>query len=308
MGAFGWATAGAYLILGVIVLCANARPRAQERAVQKFAVNTGLPMPDHLAEPIQRRIVRRRRASTIGGMLGATAALVALIASPGAGGMLAPLVIVAGIFAGWAIGASVSALRTTAEQSEQEGVRFARANAVELGDYISRGELWLARGPVALAVVVVISMMTLAQLGLVRYVSAAAVVSAIALAVVAVGTLVTSEVVGRKVVAMGNHVGSLEDLVWEDAVRALTIRELVGAPVFLGYYCLLMAASPLVVSPADAARPAFAIASLGIAIVTLAIALGMLVSALAVKRHFLRRLWPELATAADNPRPTEAVY
>lgn len=300
LGWLGWVAAGLYLMIGASVLIANARPHAQQRAVEKFALNVGLPLPERLAEPIRRRMLSRRRTSTIGGMSGVTVSAIVFLVSPASTPevVLSPLVVVAGLLAGWAIGTSVSAFRTAAGRTSPDRERYARAHAVELGDYISRAELWLARVPVALAVVAVAAIATLALVGLVHYSGMAALVGSIVVALVAVGTLIVGEVGGRQLVAMGNHVEAPEDLVWEDAVRALTIRELVGAPTFLGYYALLMAANPLLVSPDDGARIGFAIATLGIAMITLVVAIGMLVSALAVKRHFLRRLWPELANGA----------
>ncbi|MHA6669805.1 hypothetical protein ACX3O0_13150 [Homoserinimonas sp. A447] len=300
MGTLGWIAVGLYLALGAGALIANARPHAQERVVSKFALQVGLPLPEQLAEPIRRRMLNRRRSSTIGAMIGAITSAIAFLLSPAStpADGLNPLVVVAGTLAGWAIGTSVSAFRSSAGDVSSDRPRYARAHAVELGDYVSPAELWLARVPVGLAVVATVTITTLAQVGWVRYDGTAALVGSIVLALVTVGTLIACELVGRRVVAMGNHVTSPEDLVWEDAVRAITIRELVSAPTFLGYYVLLMALNPLLVSPDDSARVGFAIASLCLAIVTLVIAVGMLVSALAVKRRFLRRLWPELATGA----------
>ncbi|MEX1078247.1 MAG: hypothetical protein WED09_03980 [Homoserinimonas sp.] len=67
MGTLGWVTAGLYLAIGTGVLIANARPHAQQRAVEKFVLNVGLPLPERLAEPLRRRTLSRRRSSTVGG-------------------------------------------------------------------------------------------------------------------------------------------------------------------------------------------------------------------------------------------------
>jgi len=307
MDTFGWLGLALYLLLATVALIASFRPHSHERAVLKFAENVGLPLPQRLAEPILHRMLARRRSSTVGGMVGAVATALVLLVSPSGsdnGSLLTPLFIVAGIFAGATIGTSVSAVKSSSVRAPSEKARYARVHAVELHDYVSRVELWLARVPVVLAVVAVVAGVTLAGAGVMNYTGLTALLASIALSLVAVSTLIAHEVVGRRVVAMGNHVGSPEELVWEDALRAMTIRELAVAPTFLGYYALLMAINPLLVSPDDSARTGFAIASLGVAILTAVIALGMLVSVLAVKRHFLRRLWPELAATAGNPHPT----
>src|SRR5690554_4912883 len=235
MGALGWIAAGLYLLIGAGVLLANARPRAQARAVEKFALNVGLPLPERLAEPIRRRMLGKRRSSIVGGMIGTAASAIAFLISPASSpeGALSPLIVVAGLLAGFAIGTSVSAFRNAARHVSDDRVRYARAQAVSLNDYVSRAELWLARLPVALAAVAAATIATLAQLGLVHYTGTAALVGSVVLALVSIGTLVVFELVGRQVVAMGNNVETPEDLVWEDAARAMTIRELAGAPTFL---------------------------------------------------------------------------
>jgi hypothetical protein len=310
MGTLGWIAVGLYLVLGAGVLIADTRPHARERAVLKFASNVGLALPQRLAEPIRLRLISRRRNSTIGGMIGAVAATATLLLlAPAAtphDELLNPLFIVAGIFAGAAISLSVSAVRDSAGESSSDRVRYARSHAVELNDYISRGELLLARVPVALAAVALLTVVTLASIGLLSYTSLVALLASVVLSLVAVGTLLAHEVVGRRVVAMANHVESPEELVREDALRAMTIRELAAPPTFLGYYALLMTVNPLLVAPDESARGVLAFVTLAVAIVTVVTAVGMLVSALVVKRQFLRRLWPELATEADNPVGADA--
>src|SRR5690554_3191458 len=137
MGLFGWLTLGLYLVGGTGVLIANARPHAQQRAVEKFALNVGLTLPEHLAEPLRRRMLSSRRSSTIGGMIGAAASAIIFLVSPASSpeGVLSPLVVVAGIIAGWAVGTSISAFRSSAHRRDGDRVRYARAHAVELGDY-----------------------------------------------------------------------------------------------------------------------------------------------------------------------------
>lgn len=305
MTGIAWWIVGLYLTIAVIMLIVNAWPHAQEQAVLRLERSVGIDLPNRLGQRLRLRLLSSRRSSIVGGMIGITlSALATALPTPSPWSALDPVVLVAGTFAGMAAGTSIAAIRS-ARPVADDLMRYARAVAVELDDYIAPLERWLGRAPVALAVASLIALAIFAQRGLVHYASAASFISAGLLVLAAVISLVIFETIGRRVVAMGNSVSSPEELVWEDAARALTLRELAAAPTFLGFYGILMSINPLVVTPERGAT-GYSVASLGISLITVVVAGAMLVSALRMQRHFLRRLWPELAAEADTPRPVEA--
>src|SRR5690606_14332770 len=61
------------------------------------------------------------------------------------------------------------------------------------------------------------------------------------LALLAIGSLVIFEVAGRRIVSMGNRVASEEELVWEDAIRSQTVRDISAAPALVGLYAIVSA-------------------------------------------------------------------
>lgn len=305
MAAFYWAIVGVYLAIGVAVLIANALPHAQERSVLKFATSVGVALPNVLAEPIRRRILSGMRGNVIGGTIGVVLSTWAFAAETSSGQfVLGPLAMVGGAFAGSAVGNSVAAILSV-RRAPDHRVRYARAIAVELNDYVSRTERSLARVSVALAVVSLLAGMACVSLGWAHFSGSWSVQGSVIFALTVVASLVVFEVVGRRVVAMGNHVGSPEELVWEDAMRSRAVREIAYAPVFLGLYGILLSNFALTTGEPGAGSRAIVIVAAALSVAAVVIAVGALIAALLPHRHFLRRLWPVLAAEADSPRPVD---
>lgn len=307
MGPFDWIAFAVFSIIWIIGVIVNAQPHAQEWALLKLASEVGRDLPERLGQRLRARLVRSRRAALFGAMAGALLTIAALSLWPSHSlfGSLTILILASGIFAGVVVGTALSALRATKSPAHDEGVRVARAQAVTLNDYIGRFDQWTLRLPVVLAILAVLTVITLVQLGVARYTEIASITGAVALAAVAFGGLVTFDVVGRRVVAAGNRVGSAEELVWEDASRVSTLRSLAHTPIFLGYYTVFMSFS----SPTIAAEPgyeaAFEILSLASVLFVILLAFGWLVAQYRSKRHFLRHLWPELAAPVSAAQPAK---
>lgn len=306
MAPFYWAIVGVYLAIGVAVLIANALPHAQEPSVLKFATSVGVTLPNVLAEPIRRRILRSMRGNVIGGMIGIVLSTWAFAAETSSEQfVLGPLAMVGGAFAGSAVGNSFAAVLSVRQASDHR-VRYARATAVELNDYVPRTERLLTRWSVALAVVSLFTGTVCVSLGWAHFAATWSILGSVVFALIVASSLIVFEVVGRRIVAVGNHAGSSEELVWEDAMRSRSVREIAYAPAFLGFYGILLSNFALTTGEPGAGSRVIVVVAAVLAVSAVVIAAGLLISSLLPHRHFLRRLWPELAAQADSPRPVRA--
>src|SRR5690606_2933221 len=106
----------------------------------------------------------------------------------------------------------------------------------------------------------------------------------------------------RRIVAQGNRVGSPEELVWEDAIRSRTVRDLASAPAAVGLYAILFSLPDVFGEGVDHGFMAWT----GVAILAGTVLLLMVTIILGPERHLLRRLWPELAATTGKPYGAEA--
>lgn len=293
-----WWVVGIYLAIATTLLIANARPHAQESAVLRFQTSVGVPLPQWLGEQLRQRMLANRRSQLVGGMVGLLVSAYIVRADLGA---LEVAIVVAGTFAGGALGVSVTTLLST-QGAATDQVRYARSQAVELSDYVPGVERWLARGPAALAVLYFTAWGIGSWTGLISPADVRVLLGGVVLTLLAVASVVIFEVAGRRIVATGNRVSSPEELVWEDAIRSRTVRDIVGAPVLVGLYAILYSLPSLF---SDGAQSWFTTWT-GPAIAG-GILLALLFTAtLRPERHFLRRLWPELAATTGKPYGADA--
>src|SRR5690606_33321885 len=171
---------------------------------------------------------------------------------------------------------------------------------VELGDYVPPAERWLARGPAALAALYFIALSIGIALDLVPRPSVLQIVSGISLTLISLGSLAIFEVAGRRIVAIGNRVASEEELVWEDAIRSQTVRQVSSAPALAGLYAIV-SAMPVLFGQGDQSA---LMGWIGLVAAGVVLALLMITATLRPERHFLRRLWPELAATTGKPYGT----
>lgn len=293
---------GLTVVAFAVLLVLTFIPAYRDGAAARFGRSVGLALPDSLEKQVSARLTVRLRGATIGAAL-ATVAMLLLVHNgiPVASDHnFSSFIIVGGAFVGVAVGAGVaSALR--GRFSADDRVRVARAQAVEMPDYVAPFELVSTRVGVALAAVAVpVAAVLGAESGLVSL--------AAALTVVAVFALVLFEVASRHVVRRGQPVGTQAELAWDDAIRASLLRDLITAPLALGLYALFIAGVCLSGVLADALGGyAGLIAQTAILLVLLAVAFAGAVYSIVSKpqRHVLRRLWPDLAVEpAAAPAPT----
>ena len=192
---------------------------------------------------------------------------------------------------GAGIGVAIAAL--TERATAVDGPRVARSGAVALGDYVAPFE----RNGARLAVVVSV----LALLGMLLFLAPGAATTAptplkVTIVVLGILSLLVFELGSRRVIDRSRAAGSTGELAWDDALRAAAARDLVIAPICLGIWSTL-----LIASDAIQAVPAMQDMRLGIGLVVVALAIGVVIIGKAYnpQRYFLRRLWPELAAAAN---------
>ena len=301
MTAILWWVVAVCLVMGAALLIVNALPHAQEKALLRFQNNVGVDLPQRLAERLRRRMLINRRSSLIGGMAGIlVSALIVDSRAPSSPNTLDTFILIAGAFAGPTLAISIAALLTASKDSDDH-VRYARSHAVGLSDYVPPLERWVARGLTLLAIAFLAAWSISSWLRPAASDTQAFINGAL-FTLIAAGTLLICEIAGRRIVAMGIRAGSPEKLVWEDAIRSLTVRDLAGAPALVGLYAIMWTAPALLSEGAGAA----VVNSTGLMVSFGVIVVAIISMVFKPERHFLRRLWPELAAEADKPRPAEA--
>lgn len=291
-----WWIVGAYLLVATTLLAGNARPRAYEGAVLRFQESVGVELPHDIGEQLRKRMLVNRRSGLIGGMVGLLVSAVIVSSRTSDPGAIEMLILAAGAFAGPALAVSIVTLINTRKPATDQ-VRYARAQAVRLSDYVSGLERWLPRGLVAVVILYFATWGIATWLGLLPRTSVSALISGVLFALGAVATLLIFEIAGRRIVAMGNRVGSPDELVWEDAIRARTVRDISGAPALVGMYAVLFGLPSLV----GQGTAAGFLHWVGIAVIACVLLVVLIMVILRPERHFLRKLWPELAATTGKP-------
>lgn len=278
----------------VLTAASSSWRRSRTRSVAR---SVGLALPADPG-PLERRVSRSMTGSTIGAIIGSLAVLALLWIAEATEVRLdtvSPIIGAGGLLVGAALGAS--AVAATSRPAPVEGVRVARARAVSLSDFSAGIERIGARAATAIAVAAAVVMAVIApSLGLagpriVVWVSAS----------LSVLSLVLYELQSRRIISRPQPAGSPEQLAWDDAVRALHVRGLATAPIAIGAYTPLLAGFLLTSEPYTELVPSpvhtvilGAIAA--IVLVYLLVAVASLV--VGPQKHFLRRLWPEIARAS----------
>lgn len=219
------------------------------RQLGYYARRVGLHVPEELEEALGRRVVALERSAAGGGLAG-------LIVSSGIVWMLpksdfpsepsigvgAPVVVMT-VILGSMITRAITAVTLT--MRAQPGRRVARSTTPHLSDYVPMvellGSLLAAGGAVVLVVLagVAISVGRLDSLMLSddggEFWSVEAMFGYLAL-VTAVAACLLSQIVLRA----AQRAGSRQELAWDDALRASTLRALVGVPISWGIQSLYL--------------------------------------------------------------------
>ncbi len=283
------------LLLGalVVLVAVTAIPAVGRLAAGSVSRRLGLALPPELMETVRRRVTRRTFAGAAGAFLATVAAVAVLTA-----GVVTPLrdigtiwFVLGAYFAGLSVGAALSAV-TEQPGGDDTRPRVARAGAVTVADYVAPVDRIGARVVVGLAALALLISAVVAGNGgeLPRLTTGVAIVA------LAVASLVFFEIASRRIIDRGQPVGSTAELAWDDALRASALRDIITAPIVLGFWGLVFNAS----DHANEGGPAGTVTLIVLAIL-LASAFGVALFSLTTRpaQHYLRRLWPDVAAAAQ---------
>lgn len=273
----GWA-----FIIAVLAVVALA-PRSDasiSRSVDRLAAKVGLAPVPELMTTLERRVQLQRRAIGIGGALGASLVLIGLRFAIGDRWSLqANWLTVGAVYGSGALGNAIAALLQP--RWWRGGARLARGVDVTLDDYVPPIERVAARGA------------AVAGLGATAVAAVFRRIDGVDLAAgaVVVLSLALFELGARRVVRKPQPVGSTNELAWDDAFRAVNLRALASAPEITGLYAVLAAAAQF------DERAEWT--TIGIVVTTVVVVLIVAIASPSPARHYLRRLWPDTAAAAE---------
>lgn len=278
------------LSLGLIVAFAlTFVPFCARWRAYRHAASIRIDLPARLERTVAGRLMARSRGGSIGGLVLTAAATVAFHFEIGVDhdSQLTGLFIVGSTFAGVAAGTAVAAL-TGSRTVAPDRPRVARARAVTVSDYLAPLELIGARIVVAAAVGVLFASTLFAAPG-----SGGTLFAIAFFAVFGALSLALFEVASRRIVDLSQPAGSTAELVWDDAIRASSLRDLVTAPLALGAYCLVFGVFGIAESSTHPSAALVAYVVGGTFALT-GVAAAVYSVATRPQRYFLDRLWSDL--------------
>ena len=284
-------------VMSLALIALSFVPFYARYSVLRYAQRLELRLPAHLEGVMGRRLMARLRAGAVGAavFVAAAAAALARFVEPDRGSNLAGLLVIGAGFVGIGVGTAVAAL-TAGSSVTPDQPRVARSGAVAVKDYLAPVELVGARVVVAAAVLLLVWVNVFtARNASVDYVGITL------FSVFGVLSLVIFEVASRRIVDQSQPAGSTAELVWDDAIRASALRDLVTAPLALGVYCLLFG----FVSVADA-NGDVVFGLLGGIVFVVLLAAAIVSRVTRTQSYFVRRLWPDLRWSDTADATTDA--
>lgn len=290
-------------IFTVFIGIATSTSRSVASAADRSASSLGLALLPELEETVRRRIRRRNVFTMTGAVLGGIVGYGLMGFLPietGFFGSPSTWLILVAWFAGLGVGATLSALtdRTTIDP---DAPRVARTGVVGLADYSAPVERLTARAVVAVALIVAMAALVLLATGAVPPENRLGTIAPLIMSGFAALALAVYEIGGRRIATRGRPSASPAELAWDDALRSLAIRDMVGAPLFVGVYSAIM----LVAAVMPALRvfddlTGVIVTGSVIGLIAVVAITAMVISLLGrPQQHYLRRLWPEVAAAGD---------
>lgn len=286
-------------LAGVLLVVRCASPAGRRSAADRYARGVDLDLGE-LRAVVEQRLARREQAGAGGGVVGVWVTVGCLAAVGLPSSWIAGLEAV-GFMAGAAVAYAVVAWRESAGPLP-DGPRIARATAPGHDDYVARHErwgAWVAAG-VATAtagLVVVVDASGVLDLGNVPLGPAAA-TAVLPWVAVALDALVARRLLDRPQVATSTH-----ELAWDDALRARTLRDLVGAVITVAIVMPVMLLSIIgegLPGGWPENRAVGVVMGLTAAIVGGAAVMTLVSVVLDPRRHVRSRLWPPSAPQAQQ--------
>jgi len=315
MTPFLWVIAGFVTVASVVLAVLSFVPAYRAASVRMQARSVGLALPAEPSPALEADFAGRTRASLIGSLLGTVLAVLGLVSGviptddpPALGGVAETWLVLGGFYVGMGVGAAVRAL--TVRTPVPSGERFARAGAVDIRDYLAPIDRIGSRVAVGAGVVVLVvaATVSITAFGMTP-VNPGLIVGGIVV-LLGVVSLVVSEVATRRILERSQPAASPEALAWADATRAITVREIVTAPMSLGVWGAL--AIGITLTDSFSVGNQWPAGLILVNVLVLVIAAGIVAAAIysiasRAQQHYLRRLWPDVAAAAGGaPSPASA--
>ncbi|MGV8885720.1 MAG: hypothetical protein ACOH1T_09075 [Microbacteriaceae bacterium] len=296
-----WFIAGFLILASIAIIALTFLPSYRRATVRAMARSVGLAIPAGKQAAFEAASAARIRASVTGALIGSSLVLALLAlnvipanASSSFGGVAEIWFLVGGFYVGMSFGSTIRAL--VSRNPTPAGERYARPGAVDLHDYIAPIDVLGGRVAVAAGIGVLALASFFSAMNGSSAVSPLLSVGGIVV-MLGVVSLAVFEVSSRRILERAQPAASPEDLAWNDAIRAMTVREIMTAPLSLGVWGSLAIA--LNVSDGTSR-----VGSIVLSILAALIAAGLLAAAVystATKpqQHYLRRLWPDVAARGE---------
>lgn len=281
--------AATVLLVTVLRLVLSRRDPTMDAHARRTADDLGLPLDDAMRAALAGRLAVRERWGAVGAfVVGGATAVAVLTAAPGDLVLGQPtmrdLAVALGYLVGQALGLGGLAWRESRRPVAQ-GPRVARTAVPTVADYVPSWERRAARGIVLGGALILVAVAATGDPGL----PAASVAVGVGLPVL---LLVAVELGARRFVAARQVAGSPLELAWDDALRARTVRDLVGMVAGTGAY------APMLVA-AGGEAPGTPLAALLLVPVLLWGTVLLLSGVRGARSHFRRRLWAGQPVAGE---------
>ncbi|GAB3919189.1 hypothetical protein GCM10011575_29630 [Microlunatus endophyticus] len=281
----------------------------RRRILADYARRFDLEVPEELESRLRRRAGAPFTATCLGGLVGLTAGAVIsalVIPPPDYSRQVPPVdpstaVMIVTALSGGVIFQVVTAVALALHRPT--GRRVARSTTPRLSDYVSgveRSAGWIV---VCAAVILLVSIAVAERSGALHnpVIEEESVFGSMGafFAYVSIGGLIVGSLLSRVVLHGPQPAGSSTELAWDDALRAQTLRGLVGLPLTWGIYSLLQSFAEIMIGSTWHPR-ALAYLFVVMALAACAATVGYLYSTRrsVSDRYFRRRLWSTEKLAA----------
>lgn len=270
-----WIDAGMFAAAAGILLVVSFVPVFLQWRAERFAYQLGLVLPESQYHTVRTRLARRFRGIAIGALVGSGAAALSVPRRATGDPDLAGILLAFGcVIAGIGLGVAVASVWRPVPR-DPDRVTIARAESVQLRDYVAPVERQGARVVVVISVVLVVAVFA--------FEAQPSTVLAGVLSALAIAALVFFEVMGRRITARPQPASSRAELEWDDALRSAVLRDIVTVPLALGVYSSLLSVAALSGVTDIGAFTGISALGLGVA--------AVIATAMRPHRYFLRRLW-----------------
>ena len=312
-----WIVVAASMVAASTPITSGGMRRINQKEFAKYVTPAGLPVPEHVREPLIRRIASRERWASWAALAALLLAVIVCLVlgwTESEGGVVLMLAVPFGASVGAAI-----AILVNRREFTPGAPRVARSQDASVADYVTPVRLWIARlSPVAAAVAFGAGMLFLGMLPpVVRDATATwwfhASWISVLLTLISVGV---NEWLARRVLDHPQPSESRLELAWDDVCRGDTVRALYANSVAFGVlscFASLLMVGLVSIDPqvrAGAMQLTLVLATVMFVLVTILI-LGLLVPLLVdwfggrhPRRHVLQRLWSEVDFEVDGRERT----